>query len=346
MKAAALTGSKAMAVVDLPDADPGPGEVKLRVAYCGICGSDLHEYEMPNPPRALGLMQPVMGHEFSGRVVAIGEGVSSVTVGQAIVANPGAGCGACVYCQRGRENLCRAGVMGSGGMGYTRPGAYAEYVTVPERSIVTLPDGADLRAAALTEPFAVARHALAQGGYRPEELLVVAGAGPIGLLTIIAARYAGGRRIVVSEPLAGRRAVAERVGASHVVEPKDLVATAQSLSGGDGADISVDASGLPAGIASCTDATARGGRIVLAGVGEQPYALDILRTIINEYTYIGVLGYSRSEFAETAAIIASGKADVMPVISEVVGVDATPGAFAQLSDRRDALCKVLVSPDA
>jgi (R,R)-butanediol dehydrogenase/meso-butanediol dehydrogenase/diacetyl reductase len=346
MKAAALTGSKAMAIVDLPDADPAPGEVKLRVAYCGICGSDLHEYEMPNPPRALGLMQPVMGHEFSGRVVAVGEGVSTVTLGQHVVANPGAGCGACAYCQRGRENLCRAGVMGSGGMGYTRPGAYAEYVTVPERSIVALPEGADLRAAALTEPLAVARHALVRGGYSPHELLVVAGAGPIGLLTVIAARYAGGQRIVVSEPLAGRRAVAERVGASHVVEPKDLVAIVQSLSGGDGADISVDASGLPAGIASCTDATARGGRIVLAGVGEQPYTLDILRTIINEYTLIGVLGYSRAEFAETAMTIAEGKADVTPVISEVVGIEATPDAFARLSDGRNGLCKLLVSPDA
>ncbi|MDP9237906.1 MAG: alcohol dehydrogenase catalytic domain-containing protein [Chloroflexota bacterium] len=345
MQAAALKGPRAMAIVELPDDPPGAGEVKVRVAYCGICGSDMHEFESENPPRALGLMQPVMGHEFSGTIVAVGDGVS-YRVGQAVVGNPGAGCGTCRYCSIGRENLCRTGSAIGGGMGYTRPGAYAEFITIPERTVVALPDGADLRLAALTEPFAVARHALIQGGYRTGEVLVIAGAGPIGLLTVIAARQMGGERIVVSEPLAGRRAAADEAGASHVVEPGELVKTAQSLTDGDGAAISVDASGLPVGIASCVDATARGGRIVLAGVGEQPYSLDILRSIINEYTYIGVLGYSRAEFGEAALMIAHGGVDVSSVISEVVSVEATPDAFARLSDGRNGLRKILVSPDA
>ena len=346
MKAAALKGSRLMEVVELPETEPDAGEVRLRVAYCGICGSDMHEYESANPPRSLGLMQPVMGHEFSGTIVSLGAGVTAFRPGQAVVGNPGAGCGTCRYCAAGRENLCRAATMTGGGMGYTRPGAYAEYVTLPERSVVPLPDGADLRSAALTEPLAVARHALIQGGYRPDEALVVAGAGPIGLLTVIAARHMGGARIIVSEPLPGRRSAAESAGATHVVEPAQLMAVAQQLTNGDGADLSVDASGLPAGIADCTNATARGGRIVLAGVGEQPYSLDILRSIINEYTYIGVLGYTRSEFAETAMMIARGDVDVSSVISQTVSVEATPDAFARLSDGRNELRKVLVSPDA
>jgi len=344
VKAAALKGARSMEMIDLPDDAPAPGEVKLRVAYCGICGSDMHEFESANPPRALGFMQPVMGHEFSGRIVAIGDGVTSVRVDQVAVGNPGAGCGACRYCASGRENLCRG--AGNGGMGYTRPGAYAEFVTMPERSVVVLPDTADLRVAALTEPLAVARHALIQGGYRPDELLVVAGAGPIGLLTVIAARQMGGSRIIVSEPLAGRRAAAEKAGASHVIEPPELINVSRALSDGEGAEISVDASGLPAGIASCVDATARGGRVVLAGVGEQPYSLDILRSIINEFTYVAVLGYTRREFAESALMIAEGKVDVSLVISEVVPVEGTPDAFARLSTGRNDICKILVSPDA
>ena len=346
MKAAALKGSRVMEIVELPDANPGPGEVKLRVAYCGICGSDMHEYESENPPRALGLMQPVMGHEFSGTIVAIGEGVTGFSVGQAAVGNPGAGCGECAYCARGREELCRVGFATGGGMGYSRPGAYAEFVTLPMRSVVPLPDGADMKHAALTEPLAVARHALIQGQYRPNEPLVVVGAGPIGLLTVLAARQMGGETVVVSEPLEGRRDAATRAGATHVVEPKDLIGAIQPLTNGDGAPIAVDASGLPAGIADATNATARGGRIVLAGVGETPYPLDILRTIINEYTYIGVLGYTRAEFTETASMIARGDIDVAPVISEIVSVEATPDAFARLSDGRNGLCKILVSPDA
>lgn len=346
MKAAALKGSRVMEIIDLPDADPGPGEIKLRVAYCGICGSDLHEYEAEQTPRAFGgVMQPVMGHEFTGRVVAVGEGVTAARVGDAVTANPGAGCGSCTYCVGGRENLCRASFAGGGGMGYTRPGAYAEFVTIPERSAVALHAGADLRHASLTEPLAVARHALIRGGYQASETLVVAGGGPIGLLTVIAARQMGGKAIVLSEPLAGRRAAAERVGASHVVEPSQLIDTVHRIEP-DGAAISVDSSGLPAGIASCVDATARGGRIVLAGVSQQQYSLDILRTIINEYSFIGALGYSRAEFAETAIMIAGGAVDVSPVISEVVPVESTPDAFARLSAGRDGLCKILVSPDA
>ena len=122
--------------------------------------------------------------------------------------------------------------------------------------------------------------------------------------------------------------------------------TLGDVSNGDGADLSVDCSGLPVGIASCADATARGGRIVLAGVGDQPYQLDILRTIISEYTYIGVLGYSRAEFAETARMIAARQVDLSPVISEIVSIEQTPDAFARLSAGRDGLCKILVSPDA
>jgi threonine dehydrogenase-like Zn-dependent dehydrogenase len=343
VKAAALKGSRTMEVIDLPDLEPGPGEVKLRVAYCGICGSDMHEYESENPPRALGLMQPVMGHEFSGTIVAVGEGVTSCAPGQLATGNPGAGCGACPYCKTGREQLCRTGF--SGGVGYTRTGAYGEFVTMPERGVVVLPQGTDLARAALSEPFAVARHALIRGGYQPDELLVIAGGGPIGLLTVVAARRMGGERIVLSEPLAGRRAAAEKCGASHTVEPSQLGATVRALNS-DGADISVDCSGLPAGIASCVEVTARGGRTVLAGVGEEAYSLNILDSIINERTFVGVLGYSRSEFTESALMIARAEVDVSPVISEVVSVAQTPDAFARLSAGRDGLCKVLVSPDA
>ncbi|HEY8172652.1 MAG TPA: alcohol dehydrogenase catalytic domain-containing protein [Dehalococcoidia bacterium] len=344
MKAAALKGSRTMAVIDLPDDDPKPGDVKIRIAFCGICGSDMHEFESETPPRTLGFMQPVMGHEFSGRIIAVGDGVTDFKPGQLVCGNPGAGCGACAYCQRGRENLCRAG--GGGGMGYTIPGAYAEYCTMPARSVVVLPDDADLRACALAEPFAVARHALIQGGYRPDELLVIAGAGPIGLLTVIAAKQMGGARIIMSEPLEGRRRVAGAVGAAHLTDPAGLPDVARKLSDGDGADISVDASGIPAGISDCVNATARGGRVVLAGVGEEPYSLSILNSIVNELTYIAVLGYSRAEFTESALMIARREVDVSRVISETVSIDGTPDAFARLSDGRNDLRKILVSPDA
>src|SRR5256714_15465884 len=139
MDAAALAASKKMEIGELAGGTPAAGEVKVRVAYCGICGSDMHEYESENPMRVLGVMQPVMGHEFSGTIVAVGVGVTSVQVGQLATGNPGAGCGSCGYCDAGRENLCRAG--GNGGVGYTRAGAGGPYVTMPRRSGVGLPEG-------------------------------------------------------------------------------------------------------------------------------------------------------------------------------------------------------------
>ena len=136
MKAAALKGSRSMEIIDLPDDPPPAGHVKLRVAYCGICGSDLHEYESANPVRALGFMQPVMGHEFSGRIVATGDGVTGVRVGQAAVGNPGAGCASCRYCASGRENLCREARF----TGYHMDGGYAEYVVADARYAFKLPE--------------------------------------------------------------------------------------------------------------------------------------------------------------------------------------------------------------
>lgn len=338
MQAVALKAPRSLELIELPDAPPPAASVQVEVAYCGICGSDLHEYESAASPRLMGLMQPVMGHEFSGRVVAVGEGVDDVHVGDLVVGNPGAGCGACAYCASGRENICRN--PGGGGMGYGVPGAYAERVTMPHRSAVVLPPGADLRLASLTEPFAVARHALAAARYQPRETLVVAGAGPIGMLTVIAARHLGAGRIIVAEPLPGRRDAAREAGASDVVAPDDLPATV----GADGAEVSVDTSGVPDGIAACAVVTARGGRIVITGVGEQAYPMSIPQTILNEHTYIGVLGYTRAEFEETAAMIARGDVDLRPVISETVPLSGTPDAFGRLSEKRDGLRKILVAP--
>jgi len=120
----------------------------------------------------------------------------------------------------------------------------------------------------------------------------------------------------------------------------------RALSEGEGSEICVDASGLPVGIADCVNAAARGGRVVLAGVGDQPFPIDVMRSIISEFSYIAVLGYTRREFAETALMIADGTIDVSSVISEVVPVEGTPDAFARLSDGRNEICKILVSPDA
>jgi threonine dehydrogenase-like Zn-dependent dehydrogenase len=165
--------------------------------------------------RAAGVFQPVMGHEFTGTVAAVGAGVDTHREGDPVVVHPGGACGDCYYCNSGSSNLC----ADQQGTGYRRPGGYAELCAVRADQALPLPDKEWLDRAALTEPFGVAIHAVNRGGMQPGETVFIAGGGPIGLLSVIAARRKGAGLIVVSEPAESRRELALRLGADYVVDP-------------------------------------------------------------------------------------------------------------------------------
>ena len=341
MKAVAFVGPGRLEVREVPDPDPGPEEVVLAVAYCGICGSDLHEYASQGPSlRAAGLFQPIMGHEFTGRVVSVGARVKGLTEGDPVAVHPGRPCGDCYYCRAGLSNLCPNG----SGTGYQQPGAYAEYVCVRSDQAVPLPDPSWLEPAALSEPLGVALHALNRGQLRADETVFVAGGGPIGLLTLLAARRRGAGKVIVSEPASSRRALALRLGADHAVDPaENAPVRAREQTDGLGADLAVECVGIAPALDDCLAATRRGGRIVVVGVFEQPYPLNLLTTLIDEHTVIGTFGYG-SELREAAGLIVSGAVDVTPLISQVVALDDVPAVFAGLVADRDRQQKVLVRP--
>jgi len=345
MKVVAYSEPRKLEVREVPEPAPGVGEVVLSVAYCGICGSDLHEYVAPAQqpsPRAMGVWQPVMGHEFSGVVTAVGEGVDGLAEGDAVAVHPGAPCGECYFCRSERSNLCPT--PSGSGTGYGEPGAYAEYVRIRATQAVRLPDSSWLKPAALSEPLGVALHALNRGALQPGERVFIAGGGPIGLLALLGARHLGAGTTVLSEPAATRRELASALGAAVVVDPAGgAPAKARAETSGLGCDLAVECVGIPLAMADCIAATRRGGRIVVAGAFDRPFSLDLLQTLLQEHSVIGSFGYA-NELEEATRLIVTGAIDVAPVISHTVSLDDLPDVFEQLASDRDSGQKVLVRP--
>ncbi len=342
MKAVAFARPGAMEVRDLPDLAVAPGEVVIEVAYCGVCGSDLHEYASEAPSlRAAGMFQAVMGHEFTGVVSAAGAGVDSLAPGDPVVVHPGGPCGDCYFCRGGTSNLCAE----QAGTGYRRQGAYAERVAVRADQAQLLPDSSWLERAALTEPLGVALRALNRGGLQAGETVFIAGGGPIGLLSVLGARPKQAGKIIVSEPAASRRELALRVGADHAVDPAQLASVqVRALTGGLGCDLAVECVGIAPTMDDCLASTRRGGRIVVAGAFEQPYSVNLLNLLLQEHSISGTFGYA-SEFEEARDLIVSGAIDVSPLISRVVSLEELPGVFEQLTSDRNQSQKVLVRPN-
>jgi (R,R)-butanediol dehydrogenase/meso-butanediol dehydrogenase/diacetyl reductase len=331
-----------MELREIAEPEAQPGEVLVEVAYCGVCGSDLHEYASHAPSmRAVGIFQPVMGHEFTGIVSVMGPGVGSVSPGDPVVLHPGGPCRTCYFCESGAANLCAEQI----GTGYRKQGAYAERVVVRADQALPLPDPSWLERAALTEPLGVALHSLNRGALQAGETVFIAGGGPIGLLTVLAAKQKGAARIIVSEPAESRRELALNIGASEAINPAKLASVqVRELTGGLGCDLSVECVGIGATMDDCLASTRRGGRIVVAGAFEQPYSVNLLNLLLQEHSIAGTFGYA-SEFEEARDLIVFGTIDVSPLISRVVSLHELPSVFEQITEDRGHDQKVLVRPN-
>lgn len=323
-----------------------PGRVEVEVAWCGICGSDVAEYAhgpfaiRPGRPHALSGQQPpvTLGHEFTGRVAAVGEGVQDVAVGDRVSADACWRCGHCAACRSGAYNHCAL----SGSIGLASDGAMAARVRFPDYCVVPLPDTVSDRAGALLEPLAVALHALDRVDARAAETVVVLGFGAIGACTAeIAAAL--GLRVLVSEVLEERRAAAAALG--HAVyapvgDARDDARAVRELTGG-GADLVVDASGVAAALEAAPDMTVRGGRIALVGLPKQPPVIDAARLVLFERSLVASLGYA-NDLPRVAAMIAAGRLDPERLITRTVSLDGVPAELERLATAPGGDIKVLV----
>lgn len=335
MKAVLWNGPDQLSVEEIPDPHPEEGEVLLRVKDCGICGSDLHaaKFGLTLSPGC------VMGHEFSGEIVALGKGVSGWRVGERVVSLPVHTCGACDRCRAGELSFCNTmRAMGFGDL----PGAYAAYTRVVPQSLLRLPESVSDRQGALVEPLAVGLHAVRQGRVPKGGAVVVMGAGPIGLVTALWARREGAEFVVVSDPVAGRRRLAESLCADvavdpNVCDPRDALVEKT----GRDPDTIFECVGVPGTINSAIQMAPIQGRVVVVGVCMEPDTIMPFLGIMKEAEVKFVLAYTKGEFQETVDALADGSIQADPMITDVIGVEGVPEAFAALA-RPTAQSKILV----
>ncbi len=337
MRAAVYHGQRELAVEEVPVPELGPRDVLLEVSHCGICGSDLHFVL-----EGWGRPGSVEGHEFSGRVVATGSDVARWQVGDALIGGPTPRCGECEFCRAGRPSLCSG--RNTPGMSVHKDGAFAEFVRVHEDALLRIPDGLDIRDAALAEPLAVALHGLTQGRVEAGQRILVTGAGPIGTLSVAAARARGVDDIVVSEPHPRRRALAEALGA-EVVEPESLVTPA---SPGDIVDqpfdVVLECSGHRAAMEAGLAQLQRGGTLVLVGAGIHPPRFDPNRILLNELEIRGSFVYDKDGFDRALELLARPDFPTDLLLErDDVDLDGLYGALEGLAEGELA-AKVLVVP--
>lgn len=340
MKAAVLGGGPGkLEVEEVPVPELGDGDVRVAVDLCGICGSDLHMVIDGWGPKG-----SWEGHEWVGRIEAVGPAVTRWRVGDVVVGGPSVKCGECDACRAGRPSLCAARDTPGATPDH---GAFATYKVTNERSVLPMPDGLDPRAAALAEPLAVALHGIHQGKVTPGQSVMVMGAGPIGALTIAALRAMGVDDITCSEPTEIRREIATAAGAKRVVHPDELHVPSIAEPGlvVEGAvDVVLECSGhgraMEAGLAQVK----RAGTLVLVGAGMARPKFDPNRILLNEVVITGSFTYDKDGFAEALNLLSSGKIPVEALVEPgAVGLDGLLDAMRGLAEGRIA-GKVLVKP--
>ncbi len=336
MPAAVYVGGGRLRVEEVPVPEPGPGDLLVEVSACGICGSDLHlvleQYAHPGA---------ILGHEWSGRVVGGGPGASSGP-GDRVVFEPTPGCGHCRPCRRGRPSVC---VRRPASDMRDMRGAFARYVTVPSTNVFHLPDSLATRAAALAEPTAIALHAVELADVTAEDRVLVAGAGPVGLIIIAVLHALGVSDITVSEPVALRRDRAMAVGALSAIPP------AQMTDPGVGARVdrpyavAFECSGRAAAGEQALGQLDVAGTLVFVGTGSTPTRVNHNRMIIMELEAIGTFNYSADGFGPAVGLLDSGALPIDMLIEEHdVPLSGVMDAMTQLA-RGEIAAKVLVRPE-
>jgi (R,R)-butanediol dehydrogenase / meso-butanediol dehydrogenase / diacetyl reductase len=323
-------------VIELPDPEAGPEEIVVRVRDCGICGSDLHaatNRDAKLPPGT------IMGHEFAGIVEHVGTGVTGFEPGDPVAAMSYLPCGECPSCLAGLGFQCAAmKLVGFGDVS----GGYAELTKMRPGSIFKMPRSMSFRAGATVEPLVVGFHGLRRSGLQAGESCVIMGAGPIGLMTLLWARYAGARAIVVSEIQMHRRDLALKLGADAAADPRmHNPAAAMARITGAGPDVVFECIGQPGTLAQAMVTARRGGRLAVLGVAMEDDGFPPGIAMNKELDVRFSLGIEPGEIETTIAVLASGRINTEPLITHVVGLDNRPRAFAALAGAHNQ-CKVMI----
>jgi len=332
----------------VPKPEAGPGEVLVRVAFCGICGSDIPRtfvkgtYQFPT----------ICGHEFAGTIEVCAEGVQGYKPGDRVVVFPLLWCGKCASCELGKYVQCSDYDY----YGSRRDGAFAEYVAVPPANLVPVPEGVSMEAASMTEPAAVALHALKRtGGSFVGQTVVIFGAGPIGLMTAQWARMMGTEQVILFDLIPEKLAMAQRLGFDLAFNARHCnpLEKTDELTAGRGAEVSIEAAGVPVTLNQAIAAARTGGRVVILGNPSAdvtlPAALisqamrrelDILGTWNSSFSAAG----NNDDWRAVLRAVASGAIDLDSLVTHRVRLAESFDALVMMRDQSEFFAKVLVEP--
>jgi len=334
MLTAAYVGDHTIDVRQADATPPGPGQVQIRVAYTGLCGTDLHILHGSMDARVETPL--VFGHEMSGTIASLGEGVEGWAVGDGVTVMPLAWDGTCPACRAGNQHICQNLDF----IGIDSPGSLQGLWNVPAKTLVRLPEGIALDHAALVEPVAVAVHDVRRAELAPGDRAVVIGGGPIGVLIACVARHVGADVLVI-ELDEKRRAQIEELGfATLDPRERDQVAVVEEWTGGAGADVVFEVSGAAAAVRGATGLAKVRGTIVVVAIHPTPREIDLQRMFWRELRLLGARVYQRPDFETAVELVADGVIPTNLLITRIVPLSATAEAFADLEAGR--AMKILV----
>lgn len=335
MKAIVIDKPYEVEIRDVPMPTVGEGEALLRVLYVGICGADVASYTGNQPfttyPR-------IPGHEFSAEIIEIPENDKGLKKGDVVTCNPYFNCGKCYSCERGHVNCCTDNQT----MGVQRDGAFCEYISMPVERIYP-GMGLTAKELALIEPFSISRHAISRAAIRPTDSVLIVGAGPIGLFALLAAKQFAGK-IAVADVLNNRLDLAMSYGADGVVNTttEDIAKFTEEFTDGRGFDVCIEACGRPETFLMCIDEAAYAANIILIGNGKRE--TTFLHSIIlkKELNIFGSRNAMKQDFLDNIELAASGKVDLMKMVSGVYEMDKAAEAFDALAHNKGDLAKLLI----
>jgi (R,R)-butanediol dehydrogenase / meso-butanediol dehydrogenase / diacetyl reductase len=345
MLAARLHGNRDLRVEDMPEpGPPPPHQVRVTPVWCGICGTDLHEYAHgPLYTPAENLPQ-VIGHEFSAQVAEVGDGVARLRPGDRVAVLPHVFCGGCHYCVRGRQGLCRDLRL----TGVTWPwGGLAEQAMVPAYQAVKLPDEVSFEQGAILEPLATVVHGVERSGLRPGASVLITGGGPIGQLAVLVCAAAGAGSIFVSEPQPSRRGLAGRLGVTAAFDPTDddVAGEVMERTDGLGADCAIECSGSQPGLDACVAAVRRAGTVAVIAIHLGPRTVQPEGWVWRDLTLAGVWSFKFYDTPRILAQIAAGTLPVERIVTSRIDIhDLVPSGIERLADPGGDQVKILVSP--
>ncbi len=343
MRVGLVTGKQRLELVDMPEPQPETGRAVVDIAFCGVCGTDLHAFQSGEPYNPA-----ICGHEWCGHVSALGDGVAGLKEGDRVAIGIATPCGACPTCLRGDPAHCEiafAGMIGVGPMAAPH-GGFARAIAIDAARLYPVDVEIGDAAAAMLEPVTIAVHAVRRTDIRLGDSVVVLGAGPIGLLVLQCARAAGAGVCILVEPATARREMGAALGADYTIDPSetpDIAEAVNAIVGRAGADVVFECAGMAKTVEQAPSYVRRGGVVSLVGVPNAPSQVMAAEWLMREIRLSASLGYERPDFEVSKALVADGRVQCAPMHTATVGLDGLADAFADLA-REPEQVKVLVDP--